>query len=329
MTRKTWMVLLVAGCGQLPPSSSGPDNRPLLPAPDRGVQLSIGPFDVPAGQEIQICQTLKLSNDEPMAINRIQMAKRTGSHHTILFTSDMDVPDQTFMCWGTVNFDDWHFMVDSQSEDFDWTLPEGKAYVLKPHQQIMIQAHYQNATHTQSPQGGYVTTNLYATNMIDPTDIKDTARGMFTVNRRIDLPPNSHGVTFTRDCIFNQNAYVFGIYGHFHSRGRKFTVDYMNSEGYMMQHLYQSLDWENMQFLELPSQEIPGDGQNGVLVAATEALRFSCTYDNDTNNEIVFGSHADVQEHCNLFFHYALQDPTYAPVEPGTLLTCTNGSGSW
>src|SRR5262249_12639210 len=130
--------LLAFGCDAPPPAST---------VPPGALRLQMGPFSVlPAGSptiaggtstgEVPLCRTLKLDNDEPIAVNRIDVKMNVGSHHFILFRSDTDVPDDLFLCWGTVNFDQWEFMMDvNRSGGEDWQLDDGQAFVLRPHQQ--------------------------------------------------------------------------------------------------------------------------------------------------------------------------------------------------
>src|SRR5690348_15928017 len=117
-------LLVLAGCS----GGGGPEAglEPLLPPPQNGYQLVIGPFNVPQGQEVQLCQSRKLPNDEPIALHSIEARKTLGSHHLILFKSDYDFPDQTFPCWGVANWEQWSFVADvQQRENLNWTLPEG------------------------------------------------------------------------------------------------------------------------------------------------------------------------------------------------------------
>src|SRR5262249_30610878 len=163
-----------AGC-----SGGSNGTPPLLAPPASGYQLVIGPFSVPAGSEVQLCQTRKLPNDEPIALHSIDARKTLGSHHLILFKSDQDFPDQTFPCWGVANFEQWDFVADvQQKEELTWPLPDGHAIMLAPHQQIMLQSHYVNATTVQAPEGGLAFVNL---NTIPMDQVTHKVGSMFTV----------------------------------------------------------------------------------------------------------------------------------------------------
>ena len=76
-----------------------------------------------------------------------------------------------------------------------------------------------------------------------------------------------------------------------------------------------------------------------LISASVQGLHYYCTYYNDPtltglSNNITFGGHADVQEHCNLFVQYYYepnQDGTpFDPVKQGyDPLHCAEGSGGW
>src|SRR5947207_11304692 len=118
MRRSVGLVLLLSACSaptsmpQAPMPLNG-NGLPDVAPPPMGEQVTIGPFDVPPGQEVQLCRTLKLPNTSPIAINRLQVVLNEGSHHFILFRArnNQAFDDQTFPCWGTVNFDDWEFLM--------------------------------------------------------------------------------------------------------------------------------------------------------------------------------------------------------------------------
>jgi hypothetical protein len=326
-----WIFLAAAGCTSMPA-----EDAPLLAPPGNGVQIDFGPFAVPSPSdtppdpgvvpgEVQLCRTLKLPNDQPLAIDRIQVAMNLGSHHFILFRSTQDFPDQIFPCWGTVNFDDWEFVVDvNRAGGNDWQLTKGQAFVFQPHQQVMIQAHFVNAQTVQSPLGGKVTANLYAT---DASQVEHQLHGLFTVNTAINIPPGQTYTTPTRKCTFSNTAYITSMTGHFHKRGTLFNVHQFgkgatisNRDGKTMPdidygQIYESQSWDAPPFQVFdPPLE---------LAANREGVMFDCSYLNDTDMTIGWGGHADTQEHCNLFFQY------YDTVDDGPLLTCTEGQGGW
>jgi hypothetical protein len=304
MRNFVWLIAL-SSCTQLSRAEQ------MLAPPSSGLQLEMGPFQVPSGTEQQLCRTFKLPNEQAIAVNHFEQRHTLGSHHMILFASDYDVPDQVFVCWGVVNFDEWNFVVDFQQQsELDWKLPEGHAIILKPHQQVMIQAHYVNATTVQTPADAFAVMNL---NTVPLGSVTHKVGSIFTVNTNIDIPPRSN-FTNQRSCVFNTPVNLIAMTGHFHARGLTFDVwplDFQNNPTSQM--IYQNTNWNDGLF---KTWDPPLSEPFGV--------HFSCTYYNDTDNTIVWGAHADTQEHCNLFFHYT---SLVAGDDPN--LQCANGSGGW
>ena len=308
-----------AGCGGSPHPPAVPTVQAenLFPPPSVGEQIAFGPFDVAAGKEVQLCRTVKLSNTEQLGANRLNVKLNTGSHHFILFKArdNQSFPDQTFPCWGTVNFEDWEFLMDvNKTGGYDWQLPDGQGFVLEPHQQIMIQSHYVNATTVQTPAGGLAYLNIHE---VPRSHVVHELHGMFTVNTRLAIPPRQ-AYSSDRNCSFSRGVYIVAMTGHFHARGTLFEVNKENATLGNMGEIYHSESWDSPVFKIFQDPLlVNGGGEEGV--------HFACSYYNDTDQQIGFGGHADVQEHCNLFFqYYNLQEGTQeAP------LTCAEGSGGW
>jgi hypothetical protein len=114
--------------------------------------------------------------------------------------------------------------------------------------------------------------------------------------------------------------------GHFNQRGTRFTVDHLDADGNELNGglLYESDVWDTWLLLR-----VIGDGPHGQRFSAGEGLRFTCSYYNETEQSIGFGSHADVQERCDLDIYYSRPDePLGAGVfDPRSM--CAEGSGGW
>ena len=71
----------------------------LLPLPKNGVQLTVGPFTVPAGQERTMCGFADINVGSDKDIVRIETAMNNGSHHMNLYFSFSDLEkDGTVSC---------------------------------------------------------------------------------------------------------------------------------------------------------------------------------------------------------------------------------------
>ncbi len=342
------VVLSLAACSGAPSLSEVAFERvphaPIdLDPPEDGYQVTFGPFSVPSGN-VQLCRTLKLDNEEPIALNRFDLKMLRGSHHFILFRAQQkldskrkptgtyyEYPDQVFECQPTLNFEEWEFVFDvNEAGGTDYRLAEGQAVVLPPHAQLMVQAHFVNSSQVKSTNGGYDVVNMYKT---DIAKVKHPVRGKFTVNTRVRIPPLSHEWSTSRRCSFSRTVNIVSMTGHFHEQGRKFEVQQQitQRENTNVGTLYCSGDtcddaegrehnWDHPLFKYFAKPQLV----NGTLDGAAEGVFFTCTYDNGTDREITFGGLADTQEHCNLFFQYYDNDENNA--DP---LSCAEGEGGW
>jgi hypothetical protein len=327
------------GCSPPPQKANQAAGAVDAPAPpEHGKQISFGPFNVAAGGEVQVCRTFKLGNANEMAVNRINVVMNQGSHHFIIFRAKRDMgADQTFACWGTVNFDDWEFVLDvNKTGGEDWQLHDGQGFIFEPNQQMMVQSHFVNATTVQSPAGGMVYANLYE---IDRAKVQHELYGKFTVNTNLALPPMSNFESY-RDCTFNRGVRVVAMTGHFHARGTMFRVREVTDP--QTGQFPPEMILRDQIYCSGPDCECPGGAADcperhsgwdsplfktfdpPLFIDAIEGVRFTCDFYNYTTNMIGFGGHADVQEHCNLFFQYYYDLPA-----DQTPLDCAQGTGGW
>lgn len=289
------VLALFGACGPHDP------NEIDLGAPDKGhgVQLATPLFDVPAGMEVQHCYWFKLPSDVDLDVVKIQIRYLPGSHHMNLFQSNQDVPDHDEDCWKPVDFsrpdnpNGWDLVAGSQSTSLDWEMPKGIAFKLKAHRQMMLQTHYVNANTQMTPTAkGRVKINLIA----EPDKSKITAHmgTMFANNVNIAIPPHSSR-SFSTTCGMANDVNVVALTGHFHSRGKTFSVNLAPDGASPGEEIFRSRAWAEPPFnvLEKPRALPKGGG-----------LYYTCDFQNDTDTMITFGPHVETQEHCNLFAYF-------------------------
>jgi len=286
---------LFVACGATPDT---PTPTVGLPPPSHGMQLKVAPFDVPRGTEIQHCYYFKLPSDVDVDVTRIEIAYRSGSHHMNLFKTLKDFPDHDEECFKPMDFTTptnpmgVDLIVGSQSGAFDWKMPEGVGIKLKAKTQLILQTHYVNAT-TQAGEKGEVWVNLHTA----PDRSKITAHvgTMFANNMQINVPPHQ-SASFTTGCSLPADVNVLAATGHFHSRGKKFSiaacpVDMRTAEPAF----YQSKSWDEPPFVALDKP---------IAIKAGGGLEYTCDFVNDTDQTVVFGPKVETNEHCNLFAYF-------------------------
>jgi hypothetical protein len=288
------LLATAASCDETVDATPDPNEIPNFPAPAHGVQLSTPLFNVAAGTEYQHCWWFKLPSNVDLDVVKIEVRYLKGSHHMNLFQSDRDLPDGDGDClkgvFSPMGTNGYNLIVGSQSENMDWTLPPGVAFKLKAHKQIMLQTHYVNASTQGTPAGkGKVKINLYAEP--DASKITTHMGTVFANNVNIKLPPHETS-SFTTSCTMPSAVKVAALTGHFHSRGKAFSVNLSPDGTTAQDEIYRSRAWDEPPFKVLdPALQIPAGG----------AFQYTCEYQNNSDNTILFGPQVETDEHCNLF----------------------------
>jgi hypothetical protein len=291
-------LLTLSGCGadlDRPPPSPG------LAAPTDGLQLHIPRFTVPAGSEVQHCYYFKLPSDVDLEVVRFEIAYLQGSHHMNLFRTTTQVPDHDEECFVPMDFSTptnpggVDLIVGSQTEALDWKMPEGVAFKLKAHTQLVLQTHYVNASTQVSALGaGEVWVNLHTAP--DPAKITAHVGTMFANNMQLKIPPHSQ-VSFETGCSLPHAVNVIAATGHFHSRGRVFEVRSCPTDMRAPETtpFYQSQAWNEPPFKVLDTP---------ISLQAGGGLDYTCEFVNEGTETLTFGPHVETQEHCNLFAYF-------------------------
>lgn len=211
-----------------------------------------------------------------------------------LFQTDKDMPDGDGDClrgvFSPMGTNGYNLIIGSQSESLDWKLPEGVAFKLKARRQLMLQTHYVNAATQNTPAGkGRVKINLHTET--DKSKIKAHMGTVFANNVNINIPPHETRA-FTTSCTLPSEVRVAAVTGHFHSRGKTFSVN-LSPDGYSASdEIYRSRAWDEPPFKVLSPEPV---------LRANGALQYTCEFTNTTENPIKFGPEVEKDEHCNLF----------------------------
>jgi hypothetical protein len=307
------LALVAAGCSKHSsndsspaPAASSPSPAPVsatrelvLPKPAHGIQIGTPEFEVPAGTERQWCYYFKLPSDVDLDVVRFEVRYLAGSHHMNLFQTDKDAPDHDEDCFARMPFTSPEdprgvdLVVGSQSENLDWQLPAGVAFKLKAHRQLVLQIHYVNAGTQKTPSGhGKVLINLVTEP--DPSKITAHMGTMFANNVNIHIPPRSSR-SFSTTCGLPKAVKLAALTGHFHSRGKVFSVNLAPNGADATEEIYRSRAWDEPPFRVLSEPiDIPAGG----------GLYYTCDFQNRTDLDVKFGPRVDTDEHCNLFAYF-------------------------
>lgn len=269
-----------------------PLGAPKVKKPHFGMQMQIGPVDVPSASEITQCTYFKNPMKKDMAINHVRISVVGGSHHIHLYRPvdpNMSVADGHETCNFALNFDVWQLVLASQNTLLDWKLPKGVAFMFHAGEQLAAQTHFVDNGLLSTPVPGWATFNLYATKK---KKVKSFAGAFFGQDRDVKVPPHSEAIATTR-CVFPHPVKLLALTGHYHFRGKQFTVNTWDGQTTGEQ-LYSFQGYTEPFFQRYSGKfqpEVPG-------------LEWTCQYENDTDTEFTFGPFTDRNEHCNLFGFY-------------------------
>jgi hypothetical protein len=290
-----------------------------LAPPTAGFQLAPAPFEVPMTAETQRCYFITVPSDTPVYVNAFEIAQNAGTHHmnifrvrTIRALSGMngDVVAEG-ECWKSGNWADWPLVVNSQaSGSIDQTVPGHTRFQMppttamrfEPHELLMLQTHYVNASTQKTPLRGKVLVNFETVEASTVTAEVGTA---FATNQNIRVCPGDQGKFFSATCAISQTTPVtiIGANSHFHSRGTDFTISLFDpAAAGTPPAFYESKNWNDP----------PMEWSLNIPVPAGGGFRYRCEYDvpsttcgnPDDSCCFTFGGKVETQEHCNAFVYY-------------------------
>jgi hypothetical protein len=283
---------------------------PKVKKPRRGMQMVIGPIEVPKTEEITECTYFKNPSKKDMAVNRVSIDVKGGSHHIHLYRpvdSSTSVADGHETCNFALDFDVWQLVLASQSVTLDWKLPRGVAFMFRAGEQLLAQTHFVDNGLLATPEPGWATFNLYATKR---KQVKSFAGALFGQDKDVRVPARSVAYATTK-CVFPRPVKLLALTGHYHFRGVEFTVNSWDGQT-TGEELYRTVGYSDPSFLRYQGKhqpEVPG-------------LEWTCRYENDTDSDYTFGPFTDRNEHCNLFGFY------YPTLGENEFMTCVQKDGA-
>jgi len=273
----------------------------ILEVPEFGLQLHLGPFEVPPGGEMELLLYEDPGYTEDVFIDRVKISMRPGSHHFILYTFTDEIPfyfipeegeirpfydDNGNLIYGNLLAMQFHkFVTGTQWPAMDYHFPEGVALRF-PHQfGFDMNAHYLN--YTDEPLTGEIYTNLYFSEL---SEIEHVAEILMLNNQNFNLPPNEITIverTYTFSQILNSHNIpndineinVFQLFSHAHQHLIRFDIEVGYADG-TTDLVYTALDWEHPPILQLYEPLVLTQGMS---------LKLTATYDNWTDDYIQFG----------------------------------------
>ena len=259
---------------------------------------------VAPGQENTQCVVKRLGNDELIRVHQIHNVLPTGSHHLIVYrTADTEEKLTPYDCTPFVDALDptkGSTVMVTQKHDDTLTLPEGVAFSMPAGQMVRLEMHYINSSSAPidvSASSTFVT--------IPAKDYKEEGDFLFIGTPDINLP--AHAKTTLGPTFFYMpddliNTKFFGITGHTHQLGTNVKVATADKPDGQDKPVYDVPGW-----LWSEPETVVHDPP--FSIAQGGGFRFTCEYNNTTDQQVGFGESAN-DEMC---FFWAYYYPSQGP----------------
>ena len=285
----------------LAPTGTAPsrvENPGDLAVPADGFQVRSAGAEIQPGEDVEYCEVGQLPGapSDTYYVKSLELGNASGSHHLIVNAAVVGSAVETKMqalgvgnrveCLGA----EAQFGTElvgiggSQQPYHEIALPAGVGRELRGGQLIVFDYHYLN-TH-DAPIQARSAVNFHLTSAREVTHI---VRDFGFYNYTIATQPMSQG-SFTGECHFNTDVMLGSLTRHTHRWGTEFMIWYAGGarDG---EEIWSSQDWQH---------ELDYKFETPIQLRAGEGLRFRCSYDNDTQRLLRFGTSAS-DEMCILF----------------------------
>ena len=257
-----------------------------VPTTGAGVQLSIAPFDVKPNFERELFTRKMVGNAQDIYVNRFAINMRNGSHHFIAYNfrdksifpnlndvRDIRNADNSTNLLTLLSMSNHVFLAGSQSQQQDYTFPEGAALLIPAGTSLDLNSHYVNKT--DAVMKGEAQINLYT---VDKSKVQRVIQTLDLNNTNLPISANNR-VTLTKSFTFDKPRKVLALTSHMHKLGEKFVIK-INGGPRNGEIVYTATDWAHPEIITFKT---PIDLQKG------EGLTSEITYNNPTNKAVRFG----------------------------------------
>ena len=267
-----------------------PEPGLLEPPPEgEGFQLEMTGH-APAFTEVWHCEVYDVPTNLISYVNWIEFTQNEGTHHMTLSVPNLgttiDIENGSYDCKDIYEstMGAWTMIYGNQgTAEGEMHLPDGVAASLPPNMKMLHEVHYVNASSESVDL--YSRVNAWT---IPEGQVEEGIWGGSVRDENIFIPPQSEHTEWSR-CVFNRDVEILFLASHTHEKGVLFEIAPFDGEQ-VGDVFYTNDDWHDPKIVQY---------EETIVVPAGEGFHWSCTWENDTDEEITYGLNA-TDEMCNL-----------------------------
>ncbi|MFO0591979.1 MAG: hypothetical protein U0441_30815 [Polyangiaceae bacterium] len=258
------------------------------------LKVQAGPFTIPSGEEAVKCIVVDAGNDESVIVRKFQTTLAEGSHHMIVYTTDLPPNPTPYSCQSFGVGGSAIFI--AQQAESALTFPTDASglpvgLVLNPHQSLVMEVHYINATAAPLDVSGTVSMDVLP-------ESANVIKAGFAFYGNLSIPTiPAHGEADTGVLMqqVNPGAKVFALTTHQHHLGTRMQVWYSTDASDLSTQVADSTSWSDPPLVTFdPPIEFPADG--------SKSFAYDCHWKNPTDKAVYGGLSAN-DEMC-FFWSY-------------------------
>ncbi len=244
----------------------------------------------PAYTEVWQCEVYDVATTEIAYVNWIEFTQNAGTHHMTLSTpslgTEMEIENGSYDCneLYEATMDNWTMIYGNQgAEAGEMHLPDGVAASLPANLKILHELHYVNA----SDEGLDLYSRVNAWTLLE-SEVEEGIWGGSVRDENIAIPAQSEHTEWSR-CVFNRDVEILFLASHTHELGTRFEIAPFDGTD-VGEVFYTNEDWHDPMIVQY---------EDPIVVSAGEGFEWSCTWNNDCDEEIIYGLTAQ-DEMCNI-----------------------------
>jgi hypothetical protein len=248
--------------------AAAPETGPIT-SDQEALTLTTDEFQLDAGQERYLCFATTL--DEDAVIDAYSSEAQPFVHHIVFVRTLAPEPDGFAEC-DTLFRMTWDPLYISGAGASKLQFPENAGHKLTKGTQLLAQLHLLNAS--DDAVRGRVSIHMHRSTASDPRPVSTYVFG----TRRIELPPNQAS-DITSDCEMSEPVQLIAAFPHLHQLGTALHFEVGDSTDDMKEVYARdpySFDDQHIEDIDLKLDK-------------GAKTRVTCSYDNDTPDEVTFG----------------------------------------